>query len=242
MEGKHMDQKDKCKGKLAKSKSGNKKDIWKRWIKCITKGINKVVGWLNNVYWTLIKIALGLTVLLEIIFLYILPNDVRKWLIVFYIFGLGFMMALMLVEEYRKDEKFSVKFIEASWLSYFAFVIAWVPVVCMLLYVSIVKVQELCFGLKVCFSAEYLLQLVYWVIAIANIVWIWYHIDVKNTDQANLNLMLKLMVVIISGAGLIMDFIGEIDFTKQFLVIAWTVLYMSYISDKRQNNATKDKN
>lgn len=50
------------------------------------------------------------------------------------------------------------------------------------------------------------------------------------------------MVVIISGAGLIMDFIGKIDFTKQFLVIAWTVLYMSYISDKRQNNASKDKN
>lgn len=233
-----MVQKGKGKCNLKKGKSTIRKNIWKSWA----DWINKVVGWLNKIYWTLLKVVLGLTVCLEIMFLRILPNDIRKGLIVFYIFGIGFMIALVLIEEHRKDKGLNVEFIEISWLSYFTFVIAWVPVVCMLLYVFIIIVQESCFGLEVRSSAEFLLQLVYWMIAIANLMWFMYHICIRNVDQEKINLMLKLMVVIISGTGLVMDFVGKIDFTKQFLFIAWSVLLLSYISDKKQNSMQKGNN
>ena len=47
--------------------------------------------------------------------------------------------------------------------------------------------------------------------------------------------MLKFAVCIVHGVGLLMDFVAKVNFTKQFIVMAWTILFMSYIVDKKND-------
>lgn len=210
-----------------KSEKGKKK----KWIKSTKLFVSKFVEQFHKFYCVVLCIPLVALLFLIVILGIELPNDVNKWLILFYMFCIGFLIVLIIISEYRREKVPIAVFKDASWLSYIAFVIVETPVVMMLLYTLLVA--GMC---KLDVDAEKLLQIVYWSIAISHLIWVSYHIKVRDIDHVKINLMLKLMVVIISGLGLVMDIVSKISFTKQFLVIAWTVLLMSYISDKRQSS------
>lgn len=185
----------------------------------------------------LLIISIGATIGLSVIYIIILPNSLPKYLILFYLLGLCFLLILMLassiIEIHNKNNNENKKtfsyFKDDTWQSYIYHTIIIIPLVAMIVMVIGLNITHK--DLK----PEIILQIIYWVIAIANFIWFCWHLIKANTPSKiqKINLMLKLAVCIVSGVGLLMDFVAKVNFTKQFIVMAWTILFMSYIVDKK---------
>lgn len=202
--------------KLVKEKDKDKKDV-----------ISKIDGAIEKIEPILFVITLIWTAILDVVYIYILPKGIRKNIVIFYLTALFLLSLQLLCSKIFKRIKFIPNFWDSTWLSYITFVIILVPIIVIAIHGYIVQWDSE-------MDVELLLQTIYWSIAGSNFIWFLLHLLLaKESEQRKkLNLFLKLMVVIISGIGLVMDIVAQINFTYQFLAIAWTVLLMSYISDR----------
>ena len=177
----------------------------------------------------LLAVALVCTGFLDVIFIRIPLHNIEKYILVFYLTALCLLIFGLLCNNIFKNNKFIPNYGDNTWLSYIIYVIILAPVVLIMIYAGIINKWESTM------KAQDLLQIMYWSIAGANFIWFLSHMrfSKEHEQRKKINLQLKLMVVIISGVGLIMDIVAQINFTKQFLFIAWTVLVMSYISDSK---------
>lgn len=188
-------------------------------------------------YFIMVGISLVTSISLGVILTIILTNSIAKYLLLFYIIAIVVLLLLQLfsaiIEIHNKitneHKKNFVAFKDNTWQSYIYFSIIIFPLMFMII------IAWLASAIKVTIDANCLLQVIYWVIAFSNFIWFYFHLKNANTltKQNKINLMLKLAVCIVSAIGLIMDYIAKLNFTYQFIVMAWTVLFMSYLSDKK---------
>lgn len=182
-------------------------------------------------------IALCSIIALVTIFIITLPNSISKYLILFYLIALEFLIFSMQISsiveirnlDNNEHEKTFAYFKDNSWQSYIYHIIITIPLMVMVIIAVFAKITHKNV------MPEVILQFIYWSIAIGNFIWFYWHL--KKADSLNkikkLNLMLKLAVCIVSGVGFMMDVISKVNFTRQFITMAWTFLLMSYIVDKK---------
>lgn len=182
-------------------------------------------------------IVLAAIIGLATIYTIILPDSISKYIVLFYLISLGILVFLLQIStiveirnlENNEHEKTFAYFQDVTWQSYIYHTIIIIPLIVMAVLAMVVKITQM--NIK----PEDVLQVIYWSIAIGNFIWFYYHIKKANTQTKirRINLMLKLAVCIVSGVGLLMDVVSKVHFTKQFIVMAWTVLLMSYMIDKK---------
>jgi len=169
--------------------------------------------------------ALICTGAVDCLFIMDLTGNIMEYIVIIYLSALCILILILLAAEFI--DNFLPNYKDSTWSSYIIYVVIMVPVIVITIYAGIINKWN------PAMDVGCLLQFIYWGIAGANFIWFLSHmLSSKDCKQRKeLNLLLKLMVVIISGVGLVMDIVGKLNFTKQFLAIAWTVLLMSYISD-----------
>lgn len=184
-------------------------------------------------------IALVSNGVLSVIFTGALPNTISKCVLLFYLWTLEVFMLLLLISTIieienlnnNEHQKTFAYFKDNSWQSYIYHTIIIVPLIGMVGLAIFVKITQ------TNIMPESILQFIYWVIAIENFIWFCWHLVKADSSikVKKINLMLKLAVCIVSGVGFCMDVIARVNFTKQFIAMAWTVLLMSFISDKKNS-------
>lgn len=182
-------------------------------------------------------IALGAIITLGTIFMITLPKIISKYLILLYLILLGILILLLIKSTIieiknsnnNEHERTVVYFKDNSWQSYICYILIMIPLLIMIILAVFVKITQKSI------MPEVILQLIYWSIAIGNIIWFYWHLKKADSliEMRKINLMLKLAVCIVSGVGFLMDLVSKVNFTKQFIVMAWTFLLMSYIVDKK---------
>lgn len=210
--------------KLVKENDKDKKD--KKTKKTLKGVMSKIDGVIKKYEWILLLVALACTGFIDYIFITNWTGGVLGYIVVIYLSALCILILLLLAAEFIPNVLPNYK--DSTWSSYVLYVVVMLPFIVITVYAGIINKWNPAMDIAC------LLQAVYWSIAGSNLIWFLFHIIfVKDCEQRKkLNSFLKLMVVIISGIGLVMDIVAQINFTYQFLAIAWTVLLMSYISDR----------
>ena len=198
---------------------------------------------INIVGFISIIIGFIVSVMLSVIFAIILPASTSKYLLLFYIIGLSVLLFLMLISEImeisnkntNEPKKIFSDFKDNSMQSYLYYTILIVPLAMMVLITIVFDITQR----KI--TPEIILQIVYWTIAVTNFMWFCWHLHKANTlnKVRKLNLTLKLTACIVSGLGLSMDLIAQINFTKQFIVITWIIFLSSYLIERKSMKYTK---
>lgn len=136
---------------------------------------------MKKIYFVLIIlyiIALFAVIGLSVIFAIILPNSVSKYLVLFYLIALGILIFLLLASiiiekrnlKNNKHQKTFVYFQDISLQSYLYYVIIIIPLIVMIILIIVLNI----FQKNI--TPEYILQIIYWSIAVGNFIWFYWHL------------------------------------------------------------------
>lgn len=177
---------------------------------------------------------------LTILFAITTPNSIDKIVLIFHMVALTIISLLLAGSKILEKHNYVandhlkgfVRFQDNTWQSYIFYVIVIVPITTVMI-ITIIR-QYL---LNAEFSADFLLQVIYWTIAIFNFIWFLCHWINATTlyQKKKINLMIKLASCIISILQLVTDFISAANFTKQFIFISATIIFFSYLIDREES-------
>lgn len=185
----------------------------------------------RKIYTFIIAMVLLFSVIIEFIFAILLPNSTGKYLVLFYIGAVIGILIEILITIYKKRDKDHPSFKDVTWQSYTHYCIILTPLIVLITTTGISGIT------KKNINVEWLLQVIYWAVAASSFTWFLYHFLKANTSNElrRINSLLKLFTCIISAIGFVMEIVNKMKFTKQFIVMAWMILFMSYLSDTKND-------